>query len=60
MLDRLKKYLSNLPNRRKRASEKFSLQNFKQSFRQDNLLDEMTTDKDVRIESWHSFKLNLV
>lgn len=51
MLDRLKEYLASLPDRRKRVREKFSLQNFKQAFRQENLFDEMTTDKDVRIES---------
>lgn len=51
MLDRLKKYLASLPDRRKRMNEKFSLQNIKRSFQQDNLLDRMQGKESVKIES---------
>ena len=41
VINRVKQFLSNLPNRSKRINEKFTLTTFKNNFRQDSLLDKM-------------------
>jgi hypothetical protein len=44
LLARVENYLSSLPDRSKRMNEKFTLTDFKNHFRQDNLLDKMQSD----------------